>query len=153
MTDFLSAIYQEPHWVFLGLGCLLLIAELLGTAGYALWSGTSAIIVGLIAWGVPFSWAFLWILFAILTLASAYVWWLWLKKNNREKPQKVILNKPQHDLIGVKTLVVESIVNGTGRIKIKDGTWSAKCDEDLVAGTRVQVTDVEGIVLTVIKIN
>ena len=53
MSDFLMVIYDSPHWVFIALGGLLLIAELLGTGGYALWSGIAAIAVGLIAWILP----------------------------------------------------------------------------------------------------
>lgn len=151
MTEFLSAIYSNPHWVFIAFGGVLLIIELLGTGGYSLWSGISAFIVGFIAWILPLSWPILWILFAILTLATAYVWWLWLKKHGGDKAEKGMLNQPQRDLIGVTTIVVEPIVNGRGRIKIKDGTWSALSQEDMDIGTRVTVVAVDGIMLTVIK--
>lgn len=149
MTDFLSALYYSPHWVFLALGGILLIAELLGTGGYALWSGIAAIVVGVIAWIAPLPWPVLWILFAIFTLISAYIWWLWLKRNGNDKAKKGQLNQPQQDLIGIKTIVVESIINGSGRVKIKDGTWSAKCETNLVTGTPVEVVAVDGLTLLV----
>lgn len=152
MTEFLSAIYNNPHWVFIALGGVLLIIELLGTGGYSLWSGISAFIVGLIAWIVPIPWAFLWLLFAIFTLVTAYVWWLWLKKHGGDKAEKGTLNQPQQELIGIKTIVVDAINNGYGRVKIKDGTWSAQCDEDVAVGTRVIVVAVDGIMLKVEKV-
>ena len=37
---------QMNHWHWLAFGLLLLAAELLGTAGYFLWLGISAILVG-----------------------------------------------------------------------------------------------------------
>jgi Membrane protein implicated in regulation of membrane protease activity len=119
MTDFLMVIYNSPHWVFFALGGILLIAELLGTGGYALWSGMAAIIVGLIAWILPLSWPVLWILFAIFTLISAYLWWAWLKKRDNNKSSKVEINQPQQELIGIRTIVTDAITNGSGRVKIK----------------------------------
>ncbi|MCO6559886.1 MAG: NfeD family protein, partial [Gilliamella sp.] len=104
MTDFFMVFYSSPHWVFIALGGILLIIELLGTGGYGLWSGIAAIIVGLIAWILPLSWPILWILFAILTLVSAYLWWLWLKKQGKDKSSKGEINQPQQDLIGIKTV-------------------------------------------------
>jgi len=153
MTEFLSAIYTNPQWIFIALGGVLLIIELLGTAGYSLWSGISAFIVGLIAWIIPLSWPILWVLFAIFTLVTAYVWWLWLKKHGGDKAEKGTINQPQKDLIGIKTVVVEPIKNGYGRVKIKDGTWPANCNEDLATGQRVEVIAVDGLMLTVIKLN
>ena len=153
MTDFLMVIYDSPHWVFFALGGILLIAELLGTGGYALWSGMAAIIVGLIAWILPLSWPVLWILFAIFTLISAYLWWAWLKKRDNNKSSKVEINQPQQELIGIRTIVTDAITNGSGRVKIKDGTWSAKCNQDLEVGHSVEVVAVEGIILKVKALN
>ncbi|OCG09093.1 hypothetical protein A9G13_03305 [Gilliamella sp. wkB178] len=149
MIDFLTAIYYSPHWVFIALGGLLLIAELLGTGGYALWTGIAAIIVGLIAWILPLSWPVLWLLFAIFTIISAYLWWLWLRKNGKDKSSKGEINQPQQDLIGIKTVVTEAVVNGFGRVKIKDGSWSARCDNDLPIGELVEVIAVDGLTLTI----
>ncbi|MWP48453.1 MULTISPECIES: NfeD family protein [unclassified Gilliamella] len=149
MTDFFMVFYSSPNWVFIALGGILLIIELLGTGGYGLWSGIAAIIVGLIAWILPLSWPILWILFAILTLVSAYLWWLWLKKHGKDKSSKGEINQPQQDLIGIKTVVTDAIINGSGRVKIKDGTWSARCDQDLNIGQHVIVEAVDGIILHV----
>ena len=153
MNDFFAAIYYSPHWVFIALGGILLIAELLGTGGYALWSGIAAIIVGLIAWILPLSWPILWILFAILTLITAYLWWLWLRKNGKDIASKGEINQPQQDLIGIKTVVTQAVINGSGRVKIKDGSWSAKCDIDLPVGEPVEVIAVNGLILTIMHIN
>ncbi|QYN44776.1 MULTISPECIES: NfeD family protein [unclassified Gilliamella] len=150
MADNFTVIYYYPHWIFIALGGILLIAELLGTGGYLLWSGIAAISVGLIAWFIPFlSWPILWILFSILTLVSAYLWYVWLKSKGKHLSKKGELNQPQHDLIGIKTVVTDAIVNGSGRVKIKDGTWSARCNKDLSVGQSVVVTSVDGIILNV----
>lgn len=152
MPEFLSTIDLSPQWVFIALGGVLLIIELLGTNGYSLWSGVSAFIVSLIAWIFPLYWSILWLLFAIFTCITAYVWWLWLTKHHTKDLEKIALNQPQKELIGIKTVVVEPIKNGYGRIKIKDGTWSAISNEDLPIGEKVQVVAVEGMALHVVKI-
>ena len=51
----LAAIVNHPHWFWLTLGGLLLIAEMLGSNGYLLWSGIAALTVGLIRWLLPFT--------------------------------------------------------------------------------------------------
>ncbi|MDF7666261.1 NfeD family protein [Orbaceae bacterium ESL0727] len=153
MNEFLSTIYQSPNWFFMTLGGILLICELLSAcSGYALWSGIAALVVGLFAWVIPLSWSTLWLLFAIFTLIAAYLWWMWLKKHNQKQPIAEQLNQPQKALIGIKTVVVEPIQLGSGRVKINDGTWPAKCQEDLPKGTPVQIVAVEGLVVQVVKI-
>lgn len=151
MTEFISLLLAQPYWVFIALGGILLILEVLGAGGtgYLLWSGISAGLVGALAWLFPVSWPVLWILFAIFTLITGYLWWLWMRKYGNKGHKKSYLNQPQHDLIGIKTAVVEAIINGHGRVKIKDGTWSATCKQDLSMGTRVIVVSVDGLTLTV----
>ena len=151
MAEFLTALYSNPSWVFIALGGVLLIIELLGTGGYSLWSGISAFIVGSLAWIVPFSWSMLWILFAIFTLLTAYVWYLWLKRNGKDKSERGVLNQPQRDLIGLKTVVVEAIINGHGRIKVNDSTWMAKSEQNFNIGEYVTVVDFDGNILKVVK--
>lgn len=153
MSDFLMVIYDSPHWVFIALGGLLLIAELLGTGGYALWSGIAAIVVGLIACILPLSWPVLWILFSIFTLTSAYIWCVVLKKRDHNQSRKNQINQPQQELIGIKTVVTDAIINGSGRVKIKDGTWSARCDKDLDVGQSVEVISINGLTLHVKPLN
>lgn len=149
--EFSIAIVSNPHLVFIALGGVLLIIELLGTAGYSLWSGISAFIVGAIAWILPLAWSVLWILFAIFTLLTAYLWYLWLKRDGRDRSTKGVLNQPKLDLIGMKTVVVEAITNGFGRVKIKDSTWIASCEHDYPVGEKMIVVDVDGNILKVIK--
>ncbi|MDF7670201.1 NfeD family protein [Orbaceae bacterium ESL0721] len=151
MAEFLSTLYQSPSYFFLALGGILLLCELFGANGYALWSGVAAILTGLIALIAPLFWTVLWVIFACLTLISAYLWWLWLTKFDHKSRKTETLNQPQKALIGVKTIVVEPIINGSGRVKIKDGSWSASCRENLPSGTPVRVVDVDGLTLKVEK--
>ncbi|KLU18556.1 membrane protein, partial [Proteus mirabilis] len=82
MIEWISA---QPALFWLCLGGLLLITEMLGTAGYLLWSGMAALCVSLITWILPISWPIQGILFAILTVISAVLWHLWLKRRKQSK--------------------------------------------------------------------
>ncbi|WP_392566560.1 NfeD family protein [Utexia brackfieldae] len=154
MSELMSSFLFTPGWAFITMGSVLLIVELLGVGGYALWCGISAIIVGLVALILPFiPWPALWILFAIFALVTVYLWSLWLKKRHQDVSDATELNVPQNELLGVRTVIIESIINGHGRVKIKDGSWRATCHEDLPLGTKVKVVGVDGLVLTVEKIH
>ena len=65
----------HPHIFWLSLGGLLLAAEMLGGNGYLLWSGVAAVITGLVVWLVPLGWEWQGVMFAILTLLAAWLWW------------------------------------------------------------------------------
>lgn len=82
MIEWISA---HPALFWLCLGGLLLIAEMLGTAGYLLWSGMAALCVSLLAWMLPINWPIQGVLFAILTVISAVLWHLWLKRRKQSK--------------------------------------------------------------------
>lgn len=144
----LAAFLIDPHWFWISLGGLLLAAEMLGASGYLLWSGIAAVLVGLAVWVLPLEWAWQGLLFAVLTMASAFGWWYWLRKHNRNIPPS-LLNQRGQALIGTHTTLVEPVINGIGRVRIGDGTWRAICDLDLASGSPVEVIAVEGITLRV----
>lgn len=143
MIELISA---QPAWFWLCLGGLLLIAELLGTGGYLLWSGIAAVAVAIIALVLPFiGWEWQGILFAILTIVSAVLWrkWLSLRKN----PQADEVNQKSHQLIGRKVRLISGTDEGFSRVKLADGSWRAYSETPLKAGTEVVITSVDGITL------
>ncbi|EMI5490284.1 NfeD family protein [Providencia stuartii] len=145
MIELISA---QPAWFWLCLGGLLLIAELLGTGGYLLWSGVAAVAVAIIALVLPFiGWEWQGILFAILTIVSAVLWrkWLSLRKN----PQADDVNQKSHQLIGRKVRLISDTDEGFSRVKLADGSWRAYSEIALKAGTEVVITSVDGITLHV----
>nr|ELR5112141.1 NfeD family protein [Providencia stuartii] len=145
MIELISA---QPAWFWLCLGGLLLIAELLGTGGYLLWSGVATVAVAIIALVLPFiGWEWQGILFAILTIVSAVLWrkWLSLRKN----PQADDVNQKSHQLIGRKVRLISDTDEGFSRVKLADGSWRAYSEIALKAGTEVVITSVDGITLHV----
>ncbi|WP_127959720.1 NfeD family protein [Serratia microhaemolytica] len=151
MLDYIAV---EPHWFWFSLGGLLLIFELLGAGGYSLWSGMSAILVGVIVWLFPITLVWQGIIFALLTLLSAYCLWYWLRKRQEKKPStQPLLNQRYQQLVGRRVVLTEPTQNGIGRITIADGSWPVKIADDVPAGTEVEITAVDGILLHIRTVN
>ncbi|MBQ0268934.1 NfeD family protein [Providencia huaxiensis] len=145
MIELISA---QPAWFWLCLGGLLLIGELLGTAGYLLWSGIAAVLVGVIVWALPFiGWEWQGVLFAIFTVVSAVLWRKWL--SNRQKNKADNVNQISHQLIGVKGRLLSDTEEGFSRVRLADGSWRVYSDTPLSANTEVVVIAVDGITLQV----
>ena len=140
---------ENAHWVWLSLGGLLLAAEMLGASGYLLWSGVSAVIIGLLTWVLPLPWAWQGTLFAVLTIITALLWWYWLRSRSRRPTDATLLNQRSRQLIGVRATITEAVEDGVGRARIGDSTWRIKADEHLPVGTTVEVIAVDGITLHV----
>ncbi|MCI1898436.1 MAG: NfeD family protein [Enterobacter sp.] len=146
----IETIAAHPHVFWLSLGGLLLAAEMLGGNGYLLWSGVAAVITGIVVWLLPFGWEWQGVLFAVLTLVAAWLWWRWLTRQVREqKPADATLNQRGQQLVGKRYTLETTLVNGRGHVRVGDSSWPVVADDDLIAGTQVEVTAVEGITLHV----
>ncbi|KGK10663.1 NfeD family protein [Vibrio navarrensis] len=137
------------HWHWLALGLALLAVELLGTAGYFLWFGISALAVGLLLSLMSFAWPVQWSAFAAFSLATTWIWWRRQLKHDKQSDASRDLNQKQKQLVGQELILEEDIQVGMNRIRIADTTWSAKSDSAILAGSKVKIARVDGIVLTI----
>ncbi len=86
--------------------------------------------------------------FAIIAVASAVVLRPTLKRLQRGRIQDANLNARGDALVG-RTIVLDApILRGQGRVMLGDGSWTV-IGPDMVAGTRVRVTAVNGTELKV----
>ncbi|HCM2994598.1 TPA: NfeD family protein [Klebsiella aerogenes] len=146
----IALIIAHPHVFWLTLGGLLLAAEMLGSNGYLLWSGVAGVLTGLLTWVIPFSWEWQGTLFAILTLLAAWLWSKWLRKRMRQqRPADAQLNQRGQQLVGRRFTLDSALENGRGHVRVGDSSWPVIADEDLAAGSKVEVVAVEGITLHV----
>ncbi|NIF23090.1 NfeD family protein [Candidatus Pantoea multigeneris] len=145
-------LIAHPHWFWLTLGGLLLAAEMLGTSGYLLWSGVAAVLVGLVEWVFPLSWAVQGSLFAVLMLLSLYLWYRWMQRDQKSQPVVSSLNQRGHQLIGFRLTLETALVNGIGHVRIGDSSWRVQATTSLPAGTEVMVTGIDGITLRIIPV-
>lgn len=145
----IELLEQINHWHWIAFGLILLFGELLGTAGYFLWLGISAILIGIIVMLLPISWQMQWISFASFSLVSTWIWWRYQFKKDKASDNNRTLNQKQHQMIGQTVRLEEPVLRGNCRIRFGDSTWSARCDQDIAAGTMVVITAVDGIILTI----
>lgn len=146
----IALVFEHAYIFWLSLGGLLLAAEILGGNGYLLWSGIAAVVTGMLVWAFPFGWEWQGVLFAILTLIAAWLWWLWLSKRvQKQKPADATLNQRGQQLVGRRFTLEESLVNGRGHVRVGDSSWPVSADEDLPSGSKIKVIAVEGITLRI----
>ncbi|WGW01122.1 NfeD family protein [Vibrio sp. YMD68] len=146
MLEFLDSI---NHWHWLAFGLALLAMELLGTAGYFLWLGISALIVGVILSSLPMSWQLQWVSFGVFSLITTWLWWRKQIKNDTQDDKNRDLNQKQKQLVGKILTVSEDLPAGSCRLKVGDSTWKAETSQAISSGQTIKIIGVDGITLKV----
>lgn len=147
MIDWLT---QFNYWHWLALGLALLAVELLGTAGYFLWLGLSGLLMGMLMVFVPMGWQLQWMTFASFTLLTTWLWWRRQFKTDRISDSQRSLNQKEKQLIGQRIAITDDVKAGIiTRIHLADSTWSAISDEDISAGSIIEIVELDGITLKI----
>ena len=135
------------HWWWLILALILGIAEIIVPGVFLIWLGAAALLTGVLtlALGLPDTAQFA--VFAVTAIIAVYSGRKWFRANPIESSDP-LLNDRAGRLIGETVLVVEPIVGGQGRVKVRDGVWNAR-GPDMPSGARVKVVGVEGSFLVV----
>lgn len=137
------------HWDWMAMGLLLLLLELLGTAGFLLWIGLSAFVVGLLLWLIPFGWQVQWLLFSLLASLSTWLWWRYQHRRDTRDDAARTLNQRMARYLGRETSLLAPVENGLSRVRLDDTVWPVRCAQPLPAGSRVRVMSADSIYLTV----
>ena len=145
MWDYLQHL---SFWDWLAFGTLLLILEVFGAGGYLLWIGVAAAGVGVLTYLFPdLPWTVQFILFGVLSVLTAVVWWR--RQRTAAKPSdQPGLNRRGSELLGRQFPLHEPIVSGRGKIKAGDSLWLVT-GPDLPAGSAVKVIGQDGVLLKV----
>lgn len=134
------------HWLIVAV--VLVTLEMLVPGAFFLWMGISAAIVGAILFLAPsLSLIMQVIIFAVLSVISLIMYKQYQKRNPVVIDEPA-LNRRGEQYVGRVLTLDAPIVNGIGKVNIDDSTWKIK-GEDIVAGTRVRVTTVDGTILIV----
>ena len=83
------------------------------------------------------------------SLLTTWLWWRRQFKADTENDDSRDLNQKQKQLIGQRIRLEEDFLAGRGRIKVGDTTWTAEAAHNIAAGKLVEVTNVNGIILTI----
>ncbi len=137
-------------WIWVLLGFVLLLAELLTPGGlYLLFFGVAAIVVGLLA-GVELTgppW-FQWLLFSALSIIALALFRRPLLRKLRPAGAAVEVD----NLVGETALVLEAMaVDAIGKAELRGTSWNARNvgGSSLERGQRCRVEKVEGLLLWV----
>jgi len=138
------------HWIVIGLG--LIVLEMLLPGFILLWFGVSAIVVGILVALVPsMAWEVQLLLFAVLSIVSLFAFKKLRKGNIEDDPNATFMNQRGINLIGRKTVLIEAVVDGVGKITVDDTFWRVEAAEDMPVGTHIEITGASGATLTVSK--
>ena len=141
----IELMQQVTHWHWLAFGLALLCLEILGTAGYFLWLGLSALIVGALLSVLPLGWQMQWLSFASFSLITTWLWWRYQRTKDHHDDKTNTLNRRTQQLIGECVVLTEPFPEGKGRIHLGDSSWTAISEQAFAAGSRVEVYKVDGI--------
>lgn len=139
-------------WHWLALGALLAAIEMLAPGTFLLWLGLAAIVTGLTKLLFPdmiLAWQLL--IFSIAAIGSIYVGRR-IYNRTTEDTDHPGLNVRGQQHVGREYVLESALINGRGRLKVADASWSCAASEDLPAGTRVRVTAIDGNTMMVEKI-
>jgi inner membrane protein len=139
----------EPEfWHWWALGGLLVIVEPFAPGFMFLWLGIAAGLAGLVLaiWpGLGLGAQLL--IYTALSVLSV-IGWTWFQRLRPAATDHPNLNRRGSEYVGRRFGLVAPIVNGRGRIKLGDSSWTV-AGPDLPAGRIVEVIGVEGAVLKV----
>ncbi|EDP64349.1 hypothetical protein BAL199_09008 [alpha proteobacterium BAL199] len=142
--------FHPEAWHWIALGLVLALGEMVLPTNVLLWFGIAGIVTGLIVACVDLGPAYQMVIFATLAFVSYFpVRWAARRFRAGDDSNSAALNQRGRSAIGHHVTVIEAIEDGYGAVKVGDSRWRAMCVQDLPAGTKVEVVDVEGTTLKV----
>jgi membrane protein implicated in regulation of membrane protease activity len=135
-------ISELGPWVWMVLGFVLLVMEVIAPGIFMLWIGIAALLIGVVSlliWDAEFwTWQIQVLAFLAMSLVSTYVGKR-LVGGRDDGTDQPLLNRRGAQMIGRMATLDEPIRDGRGRIKLGDTLWRVS-GPDLPAGTQVRVT-------------
>lgn len=142
-------ISGEMLWVTLGI--ILLITEMIAPGAYLMFLGAAAIFTGLLGFALPLSLPLQLFIFALSSIASVYIAKRWFDVYPILSSAP-LLNARIAQMIGQTVEVVVPIEDGVGRVKVGDSVWAAS-GPDAAVGARVRIVGAEGNQLSVVPLD
>lgn len=136
------------YWHWWILAAALIILEVFAPGAFFLWLGIAAGVVGGLIYLTPnLAWEYQVLVFSVLSVVSILVWRKYFR-TTPEDTDEPALNRRGEQYVGRVFTLTEPVVNGMGKIRVDDTTWKIR-GEDCPAGTRVEVTGVDGTIFEV----
>ena len=150
MSEVYNVMDQIDFWHWWILAAALLAIEVFAPTTLFLWTGISAAIVGIVVYFADgLSWQFQFLMFAVLSVASVFVWRA-IARSRKITEDEPVLNRRGMQYVDRQFTLTEPIVHGEGMLQIDDTIWKI-VGADCASGQRVRVTGLDGHVLQVEK--
>ena len=135
-------------WFWWIAAAILLLLEMMLPGFFMLWLAFAAALTAIADQIFNFGWMGETFTFALLALASILSSWRFVMGQRHMKSDSPHLNQRQNAFVGKTYILVEPIINGSGKIKVEDALWDVD-GEDAAKGGRVKVLAVDGLRLKV----
>lgn len=136
--------FQIVFWYWWALAAILLVFEMLLPGVVFLFLAVGALASGTVMLAAPaLSLELQLVIFAVVSVAAAFALRPTLRRLQQSRVGEPAMNARGDSLVGKVMVLDAPILNGRGRIKLGDGSWSVT-GPDMVAGARVRVSGVDG---------
>lgn len=137
----------EPHWLWLALGLLLAVAEMVVPGVFLIWLAGAAILTGVLAFALPIGVPLQITIFAVAAIAAVFTGRSYIRRNPVEEADP-LMNRRGQRMVGEIVRVSQAIVDGHGKVHLGDGEWLVR-GPDAPLGARMRITGSDGAVLLV----
>lgn len=147
LTEYLKLL-SFWHWLIAGLGFVIL--EMILPGVIFLWLGIAATLTGFILFFMPgISWEVQMLTFAVLSVVCSIAGRMWVS-TRQDVSDHPHLNKRGSQYVGRQFKLTEPIENGIGKLIVDDTSWRIS-GEDMPAGSTVEVSEFDSVVLKVVR--
>lgn len=87
--------------------------------------------------------------FCEFSLVTTWLWWRRQFSRDKKQDTERDLNQKEKQLLGRIIPITQDTPAGEFQVTLGDTAWTARCDQQLAAGSRVSVVAVDGIILVV----
>lgn len=135
------------HWMWLGLGLLLAVAEMLVPGVFLIWLAGAAILTGVLAFTLPIGLPLQIVVFAVAAIVAVFTGRNYIRRHPVTEADPM-MNRRGARLVGEVVRVSQPITDGHGKVHLGDSEWLAR-GADAPVGAKVRITGSDGAVLLV----
>ncbi len=138
-----ALFFAHPFWLWIALGGIFLIGELMTGSGWLLWPAGAAAATGVATIVWPMGPAYQIVLFVVVAVLATYLGRRFLPPAGRGKGD---INDPAPRLVGQHGEAIAAFKAGLGRVFVDGKEWSAELEGggELAAKSKVEVTEILG---------
>ena len=143
MAEAEALFFTHPFWLWIALGGVFLIGEMLSGSGWLLWPAGAAAATGVATIIYPpLSWPMQVVIFAVVAVVATFLGRRFLPPASK----KGDINDPSPRLVGHQGEAAAAFQAGLGRVFVDGKEWAAELDGggDLPANAKVEVTEILG---------